>query len=84
MRQRSRLILAAVAAGATGAAYPFVELAWHCRSAMTTSEACVWGRAYFPLTRWVEPLIIAPIAFLLFLFLARVSRRGGKPPSSPA
>jgi hypothetical protein len=37
-------------------AAPYVELAVKCRE--PTSEACVWGKAYLPLTR--------PVYFVLF------------------
>jgi hypothetical protein len=34
------------------------------------------GRSYMPLSRWVEPIIIAPIVFLALTLLARLwSRR---------
>ena len=52
-----------LAALAIGMIFPYVELAWKCRAGLETSEACVWGKAYFPLARWVEPLIIIPITF---------------------
>ncbi len=31
-----------------GISYPFIDLGFACR--VPTSEACVWGKAYFPLT----------------------------------
>jgi hypothetical protein len=35
------------------------------------SDACVWGRAYFPLARWLEPLIITPIVFAILRLIDR-------------
>jgi hypothetical protein len=66
----------AIVAVAVGVGYPYIELAWKCREGFRTSEACVWGRSYMPLSRWVEPIIIAPIVFLALTLLARLwSRR---------
>jgi len=36
-------------------------MAWKCRFGRSNSEACVWARAYFPVSRWVEPAIVTPI-----------------------
>jgi hypothetical protein len=60
---------------AIGVAFPYVELTWKCRQGLEASEACVWGRAYFPLTRAVEPLIIAPILFGVLTWIARLGAR---------
>jgi hypothetical protein len=77
MRSRTRLVAGLAFAIAIGIAYPYLELAWKCRGGATNSEACTWGRAYFSLSRWVEPFIVAPIAFLLITLTARlVVRRG--------
>lgn len=75
-----KLALAAV----VGIAYPYLELAWRCREAAAASEACVWGRAYFPLTRWVEPLLVTPVAFLAIMFIDRYVLRRGKTELPPA
>lgn len=45
---RAPLLVAAVVGLLVGVGYPYVDLALACREA--TSEACVWGKAYFPLT----------------------------------
>lgn len=79
-RYRS-LLFRFVLAVAIGIAFPFLELAWKCRDGVQGSEACVWGKAYLALSLWVEPLIIAPIAFLLLTVLARLRARG--PRDSP-
>ena len=75
MRFRTRFIAGLAFATVVGLLYPHVELAWKCRPAATDSEACVWARAYFPLTRWVEPLIVTPVAFLAVWLAARMARR---------
>ncbi len=82
-RYRS-LLVRVVLAVAIGIAFPFLELAWKCREGVQGSEACVWGKAYLALSLWVEPLIIAPIAFLLLTLLARLGARGPRDkPRSP-
>jgi hypothetical protein len=58
--------------------YPYLELAWKCRPSEVHSEACVWGRSYFSLSRWVEPVIIAPIAWAVMMVVSRLFA-GGKP-----
>jgi hypothetical protein len=50
-----------------GIAEPHVELWWHCRAGFEHSEACVWGRSYLPLMRWLAPAIVAPIAFFVLV-----------------
>jgi hypothetical protein len=67
---RSSLARVAVAL-AIGVAYPYLELAWKCRNGYASSEACVWGRALLPLDRWLEPFIVAPVAFVILWALAR-------------
>ena len=72
MRVRTPIFVRFGIAALIGIAYPYAELAWKCRAASENSEACVWARAYFSLSRWVEPVIIAPIAFLLITLLLRL------------
>jgi hypothetical protein len=55
---------------AIGIAEPHVELAWKCRASFQSSEACVWGRAYLPLGRWLAPLVVTPIAFVVLIALS--------------
>jgi hypothetical protein len=71
MRPRPATLIKIAIAAAVGFTYPFVELAWKCRAPLATSEACVWGRAYFPVTRWVEPLLVAPVAFVVVMLIER-------------
>ncbi len=42
-----------------GIGYPFVDVALACR--VPTSEACVWGKAYFPLTLSVSLVLLSGI-----------------------
>lgn len=83
MRPRAATLIKLALAAVIGLTYPFLELAWKCRSAAAASEACVWGRAYFPLMRWVEALIVAPTAFLAIMLIDRHVIRRGQVDSPP-
>ena len=72
--RRRSVWLRAIFALAVGIAWPYLEIRWKCRAGFEASEACVWGKAYFPLARWIEPLIIAPLLFLVFTLAARLWR----------
>lgn len=49
--------LTALCAGLTvGIGYPFVDVALACRAPF--SEACVWGKAYLPLTLGLSVVIL--------------------------
>jgi formate/nitrite transporter FocA (FNT family) len=49
--------LIALSAGLiVGIGYPFVDIALACR--VPISEACVWGKAYFPLTLGVSVVML--------------------------
>jgi hypothetical protein len=77
-RVRRRIVGSLAFGGVAGLAYPYAELWWKCRSAVD-SEACVWARAYFPLSRWVEPAIVIPtVCLLTLLVLAIVDREQDK------
>jgi hypothetical protein len=57
-----------------GMAYPFIDLALACRA--PTSEACVWGKAYLPLTLGLSLVMVGGVvAILTYLFLARKRHR---------
>jgi hypothetical protein len=66
--KRWQLLL--VCAFIIGVAEPYLEIAWKCRAGMETSEACVWGRSFLSLGKWVAPVFITPVAFLVLLFAA--------------
>ena len=76
MLSRLASIAVALAGGAAvGIAYPYVEIALACRA--STSEACVWGKAYFPLTLTVSLVLLGPLAAVaVYALLARLRRRG--------
>jgi hypothetical protein len=42
-----------------GAGYPFVDVGLACRT--PTSEACVWGKAYLPLTLGVSVVVLGGV-----------------------
>jgi hypothetical protein len=64
-----------------GVAYPFVDLAWSCR--LPTSEACVWGKAYFPLTFWASLLLLgAPATGVVYAILKWARQRKSKDDSA--
>jgi MFS family permease len=59
---------------ATGAAYPLVDVALACRAPI--SEACVWGKAYLPLTLGVSMVVLGGIVTgLLYGMLSWRRRR---------
>lgn len=67
-------MLTALALGLlAGIAYPFIDLALACHS--LTSEACVWGKAYLPLTLGVSVVllggVVAALAYALLMWKHR-------------
>ena len=57
-----------------GAGYPFVDVGLACRT--PTSEACVWGKAYLPLTLSVSVVVLGgAVTGLLYAVLMRRRRR---------
>lgn len=46
-----------------GVGYPFVDVALACR--VPTSEACVWGKAYFPLTLSISVVLLGGVVTAL-------------------
>ena len=80
-RQRGVWIRALLAL-VIGIAWPYLEIWWKCRAGFADSEACVWGKSFLSLGRWVEPLIVAPLLYLVFTLAAWLWRftRGGSAP----
>jgi hypothetical protein len=66
---RRRWWLLLVGALAIGIAEPYAEIAWKCRAGLETSEACVWGRSYLSLGKWLAPVFVTPVAFIALLVL---------------
>ena len=73
MKRRSWICL--VVAVGVGALTPWVELWWKCRAGREASESCVWARSYMPLSRVVEPIIVAPLTLALLCVLAALFDR---------
>ena len=76
-RMSSGVLIRIAIALVVGLAEPSIELAWKCREGFETSEACVWGKAYLPLSRALGLLIIAPAVFGLLTLVNRLRRRPG-------
>lgn len=73
-RPSNSLLLCAALAIIVGLVEPSMEVAWKCRSGHETSEACVWGRSYLPLSRVLGLLVIAPVTFAVLLLVRRLWR----------
>jgi hypothetical protein len=56
-----------------GAAVSYLKLAFHCRNSL--SEACVWGKAWFPVTLPVETIVFGVIAFTGITLVLRLRAR---------
>jgi hypothetical protein len=76
MRSRRTSLLIALALGLmAGTAYPLIDLALACRAPI--SEACVWGKAYLPLTLGVSLVMVGGVVTLVtYLLLVRKRHRG--------
>lgn len=71
---RSPFLTALSAGLIAGVGYPIVDLALACRA--PTSEACVWGKALFPLTLGVSAVVLGGVATaVLYAVLVRRRRR---------
>ena len=74
LRRRSPLLIALFVGALIGIGYPILDLAWACRS--PESEACVWGKAYFPLTVTISVVLLGGAAAgLLYVLLMRRRNR---------
>ena len=68
LSRRSSFLVALTFGLLVGVGYPFVDLAIACR--VPTSEACVWGKAYLPLTLGVSMVLLGGVAtILVYAFL---------------
>ena len=76
MRSRRTSLLIALALGLmAGTAYPLIDLALACRAPI--SEACVWGKAYLPLTLGVSLVMVGGVVTLVtYRLLVRKRHRG--------
>lgn len=70
LRSRAIRLLAALVIGAVGTlVIPFGNLWLKCQQ--PTSEACVWSKAYLPLSLGFTGVFVGVPAFILTLFLLR-------------
>ena len=58
--RRTAVLTALIIGLIVGVGYPYVDLAVSCRVA--DSEACVWGKAYFPLTLVMSVVLLGGLA----------------------
>ena len=77
--RRSAFITAVIVGLLAALGYPFVDLAIACRA--PTSEACVWGKAYLPLTLAISVVIVGGTVTAL-AYTGLVWRRRRQHPSS--
>lgn len=75
MLSRHFPFLTALAVGLiAGVGYPFVDVTLACR--VPISEACVWGKAYFPLTLGLSVVVLGgAVTGLLYAVLIWRRRR---------
>ena len=59
LSRRSSLFIALSSGLILGVGYPVVDVSLACR--IPTSEACVWGKAYFPLTVSISVVIVGGV-----------------------
>lgn len=72
--RRSSLLMAVAVGLVAGIAYPVVDVALACR--VPISEACVWGKAYFPLALGASVLLVGGVvAASVYAVLAWRRRR---------
>jgi hypothetical protein len=75
MSARTRAIVALAIGAVAGVAWPLLDVAMSCR--LPESEACVWGKAYLPLTLGISvPVVGAVVAWVAHRVLTARSREG--------
>lgn len=73
LSRRSSFLIALVLGLLIGVGYPLVDLALSCRA--PSSEACVWGKAYLPLTLGVSVVLLGGVStILVYAWLTRKHR----------
>ena len=66
-----------ISALVVGVAYPLIQLAVDCRA--PDSEACVWGKAYLPLSLALSVVVLGSVvAIVMFAVLEWRRRARGK------
>jgi hypothetical protein len=77
LSSRASLIVATAVGLLAGIGYPYVDLALACRA--PASEACVWGKAYFPLNLGLSLVFIggfiAGLTYAAFAYCRKRRRR---------
>ena len=69
-----RILARLLASAAIAAAMPWVEVRLTCyRDPL--SEACVWGKAYLPLSTGISTVVFTPLVFLILWLIERGVRR---------
>jgi len=79
--RRSYLLTALVFGLIAGVGYPLVDLAVACR--IPVSEACVWSKAYFPLTLGLSAVLLGSLVTGLF-YAVLTGRSRSKPRDDPS
>jgi len=77
LSRRGALLIGLLTGAVVGIAYPYLDLALACR--VPDSEACVWGKAYFPLTLTISVVMLGGIAtgLVYAALMWRRKRKGG-------
>jgi hypothetical protein len=77
LSRRAASLIALFSGLVVGLGYPYLDRAVACR--VPASEACVWGKAYFPLTLGVSLVVLGGLsAGLVYAALRwRRKRKGG-------
>lgn len=76
LSRRAALLIALFFGAVIGIGYPFLDVALACR--VPDSEACVWGKAYFPLTLTISVVVLGGVAAGL-VYAVLIWRRSRKP-----
>ena len=77
MSSRARAVVALAVGAVAGVAWPLLDVAMSCR--VPASEACVWGKAYLPLTLGISiPVVGAVVAWVAHRVLS--ARSGHEDP----
>jgi hypothetical protein len=75
--RRASLVIALLTGAVVGIGYPYLDVALACR--VPDSEACVWGKAYFPLTLTVSVVMLGGVAagLVYAVLMWHRNRKGG-------
>lgn len=83
LSRRAALFVSLFIGIVVGVGYPYVDIAVSCR--IPTSEACVWGKAYFPLTLGLSIVLLGGLsAGLVYALLAWRRKHNGADDALPS